>query len=43
MSRTNQLQRTTAETDVTVRVNLDGSGRAEVATGIGFLDHMLSR
>ena len=33
--------RKTRETDVTVRLDLDGQGRAEVATGIGFFDHML--
>lgn len=42
MSRTAKLTRTTSETDITASVDLDGSGRAEVATGIGFLDHMLT-
>ncbi len=32
----------TGETDVRVRIDLDGSGDAEIATGIGFLDHMLA-
>jgi len=35
------VKRKTKETDVEVAVDLDGQGRAEVATGIGFLDHML--
>lgn len=35
------IERTTGETEVTVVLTLDGSGRAEVNTGIGFLDHML--
>jgi imidazoleglycerol-phosphate dehydratase len=34
--------RKTAETDVSVTLSLDGTGRAEVATGVGFLDHMLT-
>ena len=36
------LRRTTRETDVTVHVDLDGSGEATVETGVGFLDHLLS-
>ena len=36
-----EIVRTTRETDVRLKLNLDGHGRAEVATGIGFLDHML--
>jgi imidazoleglycerol-phosphate dehydratase len=41
-SRTGLAERSTAETSVRVRLDLDGSGRAEVATGIGFLDHLLT-
>ena len=39
--RTGKITRATKETEVTVELNLDGAGRAEVTTGIGFLDHML--
>jgi imidazoleglycerol-phosphate dehydratase len=39
--RTGAVSRKTKETDVNVEVALDGQGRAEIATGIGFLDHML--
>jgi imidazoleglycerol-phosphate dehydratase len=37
-----EVSRRTLETDVRVELSLDGEGRAEVATGIGFLDHMLT-
>lgn len=37
------VERATRETRVTAEVNLDGTGRCEVATGIGFLDHMLEQ
>jgi imidazoleglycerol-phosphate dehydratase len=39
--RNAQVHRTTTETDVLVSLALEGAGRAEVSTGIGFLDHML--
>lgn len=42
MPRTASLTRTTSETDISLSLDLDGSGRAQVATGIGFLDHMLT-
>jgi imidazoleglycerol-phosphate dehydratase len=41
VSREAEVRRRTGETEVTVRLDLDGSGAAEVATGIPFLDHML--
>jgi imidazoleglycerol-phosphate dehydratase len=41
MSRRAEIERKTAETDVHVRIDLDGAGGGERATGVGFLDHML--
>ena len=41
--RTGSIARKTAETDIHVEVNLDGSGAYEVSTGIGFLDHMVEQ
>jgi imidazoleglycerol-phosphate dehydratase len=42
MPRHASLVRTTTETDIGLELDLDGSGKAEIATGIGFLDHMLT-
>ena len=42
MARTATIRRTTTETQITITLNLDGTGQATVATGIGFLDHMLT-
>jgi imidazoleglycerol-phosphate dehydratase len=42
MGRTAQITRKTAETDIKLSLDLDGSGKAEVASGVGFFDHMLT-
>ena len=43
MARTARVERNTNETRIAVTVNLDGSGVYDVATGVGFLDHMLEQ
>ena len=42
MPRTARISRTTAETAIELDLNLDGSGQVEIATGVGFFDHMLT-
>jgi imidazoleglycerol-phosphate dehydratase len=42
MARTARIQRKTSETAIELELNLDGAGRSEIATGVGFLDHMLA-
>ena len=42
MSRKGLVERKTGETDITIEIDLDGSGKSEINTGIGFFDHMLS-
>ena len=41
MARTATIERKTKETQITLTLDLDGSGQADVRTGVGFLDHML--
>ncbi|MEH0983843.1 imidazoleglycerol-phosphate dehydratase HisB [Micromonospora sp. CPCC 205556] len=43
MSRTARVERITKETEVLVEIDLDGTGRAEIGTGVGFYDHMLNQ
>ena len=42
MQRKSEVNRCTAETDIKLSINLDGTGRADINTGIGFFDHMLN-
>ena len=42
MERTAEIKRTTAETDISVKINIDGSGKSSIKTGIPFMDHMLT-
>ena len=41
--RTAEIQRTTLETQVRVKLDLEGSGKSQLATGVGFFDHMLDQ
>ncbi len=40
--RTAEIKRTTKETDIALKLDLDGTGKSEVNSGVGFLDHMLT-
>ncbi|MBO6000739.1 MAG: imidazoleglycerol-phosphate dehydratase HisB [Spirochaetales bacterium] len=40
--RSSEIARKTAETNIRLSLNLDGTGKAEISTGVGFLDHMLT-
>jgi imidazoleglycerol-phosphate dehydratase len=42
MARTARIRRDTSETRIELAIDLDGAGRAEIATGVGFFDHMLT-
>ena len=42
MARTAKIDRKTTETDIQLELNLDGTGKSDVSTGVGFLDHMLT-
>ena len=41
MTRTAEIDRKTAETDIQLSINLDGAGTSDIESGVGFLDHML--
>ena len=41
-TRRAEIERKTAETQISIKLNLDGEGKSDIATGIGFLDHMLT-
>jgi imidazoleglycerol-phosphate dehydratase len=43
VSRTARIERTTAETKVLVEIDLDGTGKGDISTGVGFYDHMLNQ
>ena len=43
MSRTAAKERTTNESKISVTLDLDGTGKSDISTGIGFLDHMLEQ
>ena len=40
--RISKVHRKTGETDISIELNIDGSGKAEISSGIGFFDHMMN-